>query len=180
MKGQFFLLGAILLSTLFFIGLPSAVNLVTPDVSDMEYLSKNIEKEIPVVMNIDINDGSGTSHIESFSSFLVSKMAEKNIKLSLFWVYMEPSVGDIDATTGNYMGDEESVSITINSDTRTFSLSDSSTNQEAFSGTGASPDLEIVFSEMNKDLSIKRDKHNMYCYISLKRGNEIIVREIVS
>jgi len=179
MKGQFFLLGAILLSTLFFIGLPSAVNLVTKDVSDMEYLSENIEKEIPMAMNLDINDVSGTSHIEDFSSFLISKMAERNIGLSLFWVYTKPTETGVDVTAGNYMGQEESISITVNSDIRTSSVSHSTTNEETFSGTGESTNLGIVFSATNKDIPIKKDKHNLYCYISLSRGTELIVREII-
>jgi len=180
MKGQFFILGAILLSVMFFIGLPTAVNLVTPDVSDMEYLSENIEREIPVVINLDISDGSGTSHLEDFSSFLRSKMAERNIHLSLFWVYSEPSGTDIVFTTGNYMGTEESVTLTLNSDERVFSVPDSSTSQETFGGAGASPTLKVGFSATQKTLQIKRDKHNLYCYLSLSRGNELIIREIVA
>ncbi len=180
MKGQFFILGAILLSVMFFIGLPSAVNLVTPDLSDMEYLSENMEREIPVVINLDISDGTGTSHLEDFSSFLRSKMAERNINLSLFWIYSEPSGTDIITTTGNYMGKEESVTLTLNSDDRSFSVSDSSTNEETFGGTGTSPTLEVGFSATEKTMNITRDKHNLYCYLSLSRGNELIIREIVA
>jgi len=178
MKGQFFILGAILLSVMFFIGLPSAVKLVTPDVSDMEYLSENIEREIPVIINME--PSAGTSHLEDFSLFLRSKMAERNINLSIFWVYSEPSGTDMVLTTGNYMGTEESVILTLNSEERSFTLSDSSTNQETFGGTGSSPTLEVGFSAAKKTLNIKRDKHNMFCYLSLSRGNELITREIVA
>jgi hypothetical protein len=177
MKGQFFILGAILLSVMFFIGLPSAVNLVTPDVSDMEYLSENIEREIPVAINLE--PSAGTSHLEDFSSFLRSKMAERNIHLSLFWVYSEPSGTDMILTAGNYMGAEESITLTVNSDERVFSVPDSSTNQETFGGIGTSPTLEVGFSATQKTLNIKRDKYNLYCYLSLSRGNELITREII-
>jgi hypothetical protein len=178
MKGQFFILGAILLSVMFFIGLPSAVNLVTPDVSDMEYLSENMETEIPVVINLE--PSAGTSHLEDFSSFLLSKMAERNINLSLFWVYSEPSGTDVIIRAGNYMGREESVILKVNSDERSFALSHFSTNEETFGGVGVSPTLEIGFSATKKTLDITRDKHNLYCYLSLRRGNELITREIAA
>lgn len=179
MKGQFFLLGALLISVMFFIGLPSAVRLVTSDVSDMEYLADNIAGEIPRSLNLGIESGSGTSGLEDFSSFLCSKADERSMVLSLIWVYTEPYGTGVRVTTGNYMGNTENIRLSVDSDQTTFQLSDSSTSMLTFSGVSEKPVLGFQFSALGKNINITRDKHNLYCYTALKRGSEMIVKEIL-
>ena len=179
MKGQFFILGALLICVMFFIGLPSMVSLVSPDVSDMEGLADNAQQEIPRALNLGILESSGSASLEDFSGFLRSKMWERNIQLSLVWVYSRPSSGGMDLTVGNYMGASEDISLTLEGDERSFALADGSTRTESFSPTGDPLNLTLGFSSSEKSLSIERNKHSLYCYMVLKRGSELVVKEIV-
>jgi hypothetical protein len=164
---------------MFFIGLPSMMTLVSPDVSDMEGLADNAQAEIPRALNLGILEGSGTDSLEDFSGFLQDKMAERNIELSLIWVYTEPSAGGTDLTVGNFMGSSEDVTVSLDGEEKSFTLSDGSTRTESFSASTSPLDLTFEFGSSGKTLTIERNKHNLYCYMTLIRGNEVIVKEII-
>ena len=55
LKGQFFILGALLIVALFFSGLPKPPSIILPNTGELEFLYDNLQKNYPIVLNMGIN-----------------------------------------------------------------------------------------------------------------------------
>ena len=77
MKGQFFVLAAILLAALFFAGLPITGNIIGTVSKDMELLSENIASEFPAALNRVLPAGD-VERLGDFSLFVGGQVAQRN------------------------------------------------------------------------------------------------------
>ena len=58
MKGQFFIIGAILIVTLFAAMIPRAPKKIVSPVEDLTFFSRNIKKELPKALNFGLDSGN--------------------------------------------------------------------------------------------------------------------------
>lgn len=176
MKGQFFLLGAVLMITIFFIGSVSTreVFVSLPD-ADLPYITTNLMAEYPKALNLGSNSSGGVEAVINFSGFVNSSLSERYIKFHSLWVVTQNSSTDLNVTVGNWLGSSQEVSLGIGATSSTLSIPPSGINYTTFSAPGTNFTLTINFSENNGSLYTWRDKTSMYLYINLSRGDNMAI-----
>jgi len=183
MKGQFFLLGAIVLCVMFFLALPSVSTMNTSDMSDLSALSENLEKELPMALNLAMEEDNSPAKLNNFIDFLKTRTSERYLSLEILDVVAVPdpdNPGDIDVYAGNWLGRAVTLKITVESTEITLNLNDGETDSRSFSGLGSDIDVKIRFEDRIISAQSSRDKTNLYAYMKLSRGENSIVKEIIA
>ena len=176
-KGQFFILGAVLICMLFFIGLPLYGPQLQSYRKDLSFVSANLETEFPKALNLGIKAGSGTSSLVDFSRFAGSTLSGQGMKFQSLWVVAEPQSSGIQVTVGNFMGQAQSLSITVDGSGQNLDVPDNSTDSRLFA---ASDDFQITisFPGHSKAATWVRNKANLYSFVEIARGTDNVVQEI--
>ncbi|MBI4175813.1 MAG: LamG domain-containing protein [Candidatus Aenigmarchaeota archaeon] len=115
-KAQFFILGAILLSILFFVGLTLSNTLTGPVTKDLTFLSENVKREFPRALNLGYLGGETGESLKNFTQFTDSGLEQNFINFTAFFVVSEPAQNDtVNLTIGNFLDSPVSVGIEIGS-----------------------------------------------------------------
>ena len=179
-KGQFFILGAVLMCAVFFVGLPLYGPQVQVSREDLKYISDNLEREFPRALNLGMKSGSGTSSLADFSRFADSGLSGQGMDFKGFWVVAEPDGSGVRITIGNFMGTSQSASITVNGEEWNQEVPDNSTQERIFSGVPDSYQIQIGFPGHSKTSEWLREKVNLYAFASVGRGADLAVAETES
>ncbi|MFH1294324.1 MAG: hypothetical protein ABIH90_00080 [Candidatus Aenigmatarchaeota archaeon] len=177
-KGQFFLLGAVLLITAFFIG--SAVVrevFITIPNNDLAYISANLVDEYPKALNLGHNSSGGTDALINFSTLVNSTLSERYIDFKGVWATTENTSTDLNVTVGNWMHSAEAVVLSIGASSQSLDVAAGGTNYTNFTGPGNNFTLHVNFSESNGTLYTWRDKVSLYLYMNMSRGDNSVIRE---
>lgn len=177
MKGQFFILGAILIIGLFFIGLPMRTVIIKTPSEDLTYLSDNIQNEMHIALNLGLNESNAIGDLVNFTRFVDSKMFEHFVNFSCLWVVTENVLDDLNATVGNFLGYDTIVKLTISSYTKDLSVSDNATNSFTFLNVPSEFTMNISFDSQNYTVTWQRDKINLYVFTNLMRDEDSIKEE---
>jgi len=178
MKGQFFLVGALLLISAFFIGFASIREafVIVPD-RDMSFLSGNVMGEYPNALNLGLNSTGGLAALENFSRFLNASLSERYVDFQALWIESENVSSDVNITVGNWLHATESVTLSIGGNDETLTVAPNATNYTSFLSPGASFSLAINFSQSNLSVQWRREKASLYVYTNMSRGGNIIIEE---
>lgn len=178
MKGQYFLISGIILTTLFYIGfyLTNTSSLLTLsfESDDMKYILYNVEDEYPRVFNFGINDSDITGYLSDYTLFTKDTLSGNLINFTSLWIYTINESDDLNITAGNFLGYDTIVSINISGTVRNISVGNEDTNSTLFPSPGESFNVTVSFNTNEKKLSMLRDKYNIYAYMQLKRMDEIV------
>lgn len=180
-KGQFFLLGALLMCALFSAALPAGTTLTGGHTLDMARLADNLEGEVPRALNLAMLEDGEPSKLGDFMGFAGDMAGERYISLEGLWVVTVPDEndpGDVDVYAGNWLGRPVTVYVTIGGEEEGLVLDEEETGREAFSGVGSDFLMEIGFGDRSWSGRLARDKTNLYGYVMLSRGEDSIVKEI--
>jgi hypothetical protein len=182
MKGQFFLLGAILLCSLFFIGLPTSQVLIDTPSHDLDYVLQNLEKEFPHALNLGLDDGNPRQVMENFTSWTRGLAKGFFMNLSSVWIFAQgdPSTGNVTISVGNYMGSDMSIELYLDSEHKSLFVQDGDSDSVTYSSVGSSYDLSVTFGAGAKNLLWQRDKANLFVLIELLRGDDLARKEIIA
>jgi hypothetical protein len=176
-KGQFFVLGAVLICSLFFIGLPLYGPQVQAYKKDLSYVSANLESEFPRALNLALRSGSVQSFAD-FSRFSQGTLAGQNIRLRALWLASEPWEDGVQVTVGNFMGKDLEVNITVGAEFRGIQIQDNLTVTALFSSVPDSYDMVVEFPGHSKSITWLRNKASLYSYQEVSRGADLVVEEI--
>jgi hypothetical protein len=186
-KGQFFVLGAIIIVTLFFIGLPKSYPLTYERSADIVYIFDNIEREYPIALNLGLNESNQIDTMKNFTWFADRVASEHLINFTVLWVITETSntsSEDLNVTIGNFLGH----STTVHVETWYYcggpadcywddyvTVGDNSTNHTLNMSFGHVFNMTVSFDSEQKDVYyLRRDKTNFYVFISLERDENVI------
>jgi hypothetical protein len=176
-KGQFFILGAVLVCMLFFIGLPLYGPQLQSYRKDLSFFSDNLESELPRTLNLGIKAGSGTSSLADFSRFAGSTLSGQGVKFQSLWVVAEPQTSGVQVTVGNFMGQAQSLSITVDGNSQNLDVPDDSTEGRFFTASD-NFQITISFPGHSKESVWVRNKANLYAFVEMARGDDTAVKEI--
>lgn len=179
-KGQFFILGAIMLIILFFIGIPFLQPSLTSPIRDLPLLSKNIRLEFPVAFNLGLNESDERAVMKNFSLFLNTNLADRLIDFSTLWLYAKNSSENVNFTIGNFLGKNITVNLTISPIEKEIFVQNNGTNSTLFSSPGSIFNLTIEFESRTATVEWLRDKVNLYVFYELRRNRDVIKEEIVA
>lgn len=178
MKGQFFILGGVLLCVLFYLGMPSTSQLVRTFTEDLKYLADNVELEIPKALNLGLNESKPITDLFDFTQVVNNMLSERNIDFTALWVVTQPKNSDVNITVGNFLGSLKTVTLNLSGDVKNLLVANNSTNSTLFSSVAAQFNLTISFDTTEKVLTLVRDKVNLYSSFELERGEDSAKREI--
>lgn len=181
MKGQYFILGAILICSMFFIGLPPIQPIREMPSEDMDYIMKNLEHELPHALNLGLGDGTPRQTMENFTGWVRGFTRRLLINLSSTWVFaMGNEYGDVTVSVGNFMGTDMIVSVDLDGDQRNIFVQDGDSESTTYTSVGSVYDLSIQFGSESRSFSWNRDKANLFAIIELERGENIARKDIVA
>ena len=182
MKGQYFLLGAILLCSLFFIGLPPGQQIFDAPSQDLDYVLENLEKEIPHALNLGLDDGNPRIVMENFTSWTRDLTKEFLIDLSSFWLFAEgdPSTGNVTVSIGNYLGSDVTITLDLDGDQRNLIVQDDDSTSTTFASVAPTYQLSFQFGSEYRKFDWNRDKVNLFALIELERSGNIARKDIIA
>ncbi len=182
MKGQYFLLGAILLCSLFFMGLPPGQQVFEAPSQDLDYVLGNLEREIPHVLNLGLDDGSPRTVMENFTSWTRDMTKEFLIDLSSFWLFAEgdPSTGNVIVSVGNYLGSDVTIALDLDGDQRNLIVQDGDSDSTTFVSVAPTYQLSVRFGSEYRNFGWNRDKVNLFALIELERSGNIARKDVVA
>jgi hypothetical protein len=175
-KGQFFILGAVLICMLFFVGLPLYGPQLQAYRKDLSFVSGNLESEFPRALNLGIKAGS-LQDFADFSRFTGSTLSGQNVKFQSLWVVTEPQPIGVQVTAGNFMGQDQALSITVDGNSQNLDVPDNSTESRFFSSSERF-EISINFPGHSKTAIWVRNKVNLYAFTETARGTDVVAEEI--
>lgn len=179
MKGQFFLLGAILLAILFFIGMPLFTPLITNPSEDLPFLSNNLKNEFPVAFNLGLNQSNEEAILTNFTHFVNATLYDKLVNFTGLWVLARNTSASVNLTVGNFMGNT-TINFSTGSTTIHLYVQANHSNSTTLPSPGSIYNLSIVFQEKNFTTEWLRDKANLYLFYHLTRGEDEIQEEFTA
>jgi len=180
-KGQFFMLGALLLCALFFAALPGQVILTGGHTMDISRLAGNLEREIPHALNLAMLEDGNPSKLGEFTGFVRDSVGERYLDMESLWVVAVPdeeNPGGVELYAGNWLGRPVTLYALVDSAGGTLALDDGGTDSRTLYGVGSDFTLDISFEGRYWSGQVARDKTSLYSYLSLSRGGDSIVKEI--
>jgi hypothetical protein len=181
LKGQFFIMGALVICVIFFAALPPAIISGTGNTRDMSLMAENLEREIPRAANLALLDDGSPESLGEFMDFIRESTREKYLGMESLWVVGVPdpdNPGDMAFYSGNWLGRAATVYITADSLGISHVLDDQETGSSTLSGLASSFTLEVSFDGRTWSNTVSRDKATLYCYLSLARGENSVVKDI--
>ena len=162
---------------LFFIGLPLYGPQLQSYRKDLSFVSDNLETEFPRALNLGIKEGSGTASLADFSRFAKSRLSGQGMKFQSLWVVTEPQPLGVQVTVGNFMGQSQSLSITVDGSSQNLDVPDNSTESRFFTASD-NFQISISFPGHSKEGVWVRNKENLYAFTEIARGTDNVVEEI--
>ena len=137
-KGQFFLLGAILLAIMFFAGLSSLKPVTTPPSEDLKFFMENVKKDLPHSLNLGLQGGSGVNDLGNFTQFTDRILTDRFVNFTALWLVAEPGYNTrVRVTVGNFLDTDQVVNVTIGDATQTADFGLGGGGSGVFGGGGS-------------------------------------------
>jgi hypothetical protein len=181
-KGQYFMLGAIIISLMLYLGLSPMV--YSPPSEDyLHGISENIEEEVPHALNLALAEDSSPAKLGQFSGFLGDKLKGRGIGFEALWVASIPDPGNpsqVDVYIGNWIGRPVSVDVSIDGDLVSKNLDHEEMSFDPVSGVSREFDMTVMFEGRSWTGSFVRDKSNLYYYSSISKNSDITIKDIAA
>ncbi len=176
LKGQFFLIAGILLTIMFFTGMPKPDILVqTPTVEDIKYIYENIEREMPRALTLGLNQSAQIETLRNFTAFIDNILKERHITFESLWVTSEGNTSImINISVGNFLGSSTNVTLNMTDDSGTSVIeylepADGATGSVEFHSVTSDFNLTIAYNDELKTVEWERDKVNLYALVNITR-----------
>jgi len=180
MKGQFFIIGALIICVLIFFGLPLGIDLVTTGSDDLSGIAGNLETEFPHALNTGINRTAPVATLHNFSlaskDYCLARMAD----FRTLWVVFEYDNGDFNVTAGNFFGESKTVTVNISGDVRDITVPQGSENSTLFSTAGSRFSTGVSLDGDTTEFVLVANKTSFFCTLSLGRGGDIVKKQILA
>lgn len=183
LKGQFFMIGAISLAVLFFLGLPTAMLSGTGGTEDMTVLAENLERELPMAINTILLEGESPSRLGEFLGFVRDNAGSRYMDLGVLCVAAIPdsgNPGDVTIHGFNWLGESTLLGVDIDGDSQQMALDDAGSGSLGYSGVSQGYDIQASWRGGSWSADLPRDKTSICCFLSLSREGNRIMKEIAS
>jgi hypothetical protein len=177
-KGQFFLLGAFLVCTMFFLAYPRQSTISSESSQDLEMLSLNLQKEMPNAYNLGIKAGDGLGTVKNFTWFADNVLKGHRIGFaSIVVMGGNSSPSDYNLTIFNYNGSQSYISITIGSATAGMLIQSNSSNNTVFPAVGEIFNISISHGGEQKNMTWVLGKNSIYGTLRLVRSESMVMED---
>ena len=177
MKGQFFLIVAFSLVLFYFIGFSAYLS--PPGVIEQDYYSNlplffnNIMDEFPKVANFGINESKPVEHLSNFTAFVNILGKKRGMDVDILWILFQNDSGDVSVTVGNYLGSAINFTLNTSTEVNYIFLNDQSSDSALFSPNDFF-NISVIFNSNETILSLEKYKTNLYYWVSMSRGDNVL------
>lgn len=181
MKGQFFLIGAVFLILIFYIGISAYISpsFMKPSLGkSTENLFNNIKNEYPKVLNFGLNASSPVRTLVNFTNFAVDMSSGRGSDFRVLWLVTENVSDNLNVSVGNFLGYPLDIDLSISGDTENLYLSDGETGSVLFTSPASEFKLVLNFNTTEKNVLLEKYKTNLYSVLEITKGYERITGEI--
>ena len=183
-KGQYFLLGAIIIITLFFTGFYLVKNeslfASSYEANDLKYLFYNTQSEYPRAFNYGINESDITGRLRNFTEFSRSVYSGNILNFTALCIYTTNISDNLNVTVINYLGSDTQVELNVSGTVKNLTVAEGGINSTLFMVVSPKFVMTVRFNSQEKQLSMVRDKYNLYSYLQLRRVSEIIKGSVLA
>jgi hypothetical protein len=180
MKGQFFLVGAIVVCMLLYAGLAPFSAVQGKPAQDIKMLSDNMEAEMPHALNIGINASDPAGTLISFCNFSRATATLRGLDMQAAFVVFESSPSGIAATAGNAAGEDATIGVEVSGDYRELTVPAGSTSSTVFPAGGESFDVSVSAGGETSYATIPSNKTSLVATVILSRGDTVARKEILA
>ena len=178
-KGQFFIVGAVVLCMAFFAGLPPSEPLIRASSEDITHFSENIQRELSKTMNFGLDANNTVEYMENFTEFADRAMAEHLINYTSLWLITGNSSSDLNVTAGNFIWlVEADITLNLSGIVKNLLVPYNTTNSTVFSSVPSEFNLTISYEDMEKTVEWQKDKANLYALVVLTKDRDISKNEL--
>jgi len=169
-KGQFFILGAVIILSLF------AYELFITEIPAYDtVLFDNVMNEYANALNFGLIENKSVSYIEDFSLFLKQQLG---IKTNTLWVVSEPFGDNIKISIGNFWDKNLRVMLDVNGQDREIFIPTSSVNTTIYYNVPDIINLKVEWDSHEKVFHWIKDKAHLYAISRFEIGKNVIVKEV--
>ncbi len=177
-KGQFFLLGAFLISALFFMGLPRSAPIDVEGMDDLRYMAVNLQKEMPNAFNLGLSRGDYLDVMKNFTWFTGRILKNRRVTFSAVLGFGNNiSTTDFNVTVFNYYGSSLVLNITTGSTMKQLVVANNQSNDTSFTGVGSIFNISFRYAGEEKNMTWARDKSSIYGMINLTRAESAVIKD---
>jgi len=181
MKGQFYIIGALLLIMLFFVGLPRPNQLTTEAFNDLPYFASNLKAEYPRAMSLGLNQSDYMNTMMNFTNFANRVLEERSINYEALWIATENVSGTtLNVSAGGILSTNTTISLNASGTTATLMLASNATNSTTISNPGAEFNFSFSFLGENESVTWPRDKANLFVFINLTRSGSSAITNVTA
>src|SRR3989338_6285420 len=181
MKGQFYIIGALLLIMLFFVGLPRPNQLTTEAFNDLPYFASNLKAEYPRAMSLGLNQSDYMNTMMNFTNFANRVLEERSINYEALWIATENVSGTtLNVSEGGILSTNTTISLNASGTTATLMLASNATNSTTISNPGAEFNFSFSFLGENESVTWPRDKANLFVFINLTRSGSSAITNVTA
>ncbi len=177
-KGQFFMIGALFMCILFYLGAAPLIHVDESPGSDMARLSENLESEFPHALNLGLNESAPVATLYNFTKFAELMSSTRGIDLDVLHVVLSSRDAAMSVSVINVMGEAKTVGINVSGTYKALYVPDSSANSTTFTATGYTYDVTISYDAESADALMTTNKTWLYSAIYLQRGDDVVRKEI--
>lgn len=180
MKGQFFLIGAVIVCMMLYAASAPLVNVQGGPDQDISALSENMEKEMPRALNIGINASDPAGTLISFANFSRSAAVSRGMDLSVVFVIFESTGSGTVATAGNAAAGQAIIGIDVDGTYAELSVPAGSVNSTQFPAAGDTFDFSVTAGGLTTDATMPGGKTGLFAISTISRGGVVLRKEILA
>jgi hypothetical protein len=180
MKGQFFLVGALVVCMLLYAGLAPLSVVQSEPAHDVSALSNNMQAEMPRALNIGINSSDPAGTLISFCNFSRSAAANRDIEMEGVFLVFEAFPTGIVASAGNAAAEDITVGVSVSGTYRELTVPAGAINVTTFPAAGETFDVYMYHSGETSYVTIPSNKTSLIATVILSRGGTVIRKEILA
>lgn len=175
MRGQFFILAAVIFIIIFTAITLSFMSLGFFEERAIKSVSENIISEYPRAFNIGLNASSPLSTLQNWSIWIRERLAERLFRFRAAWIYTIRNDSSIEIGIGNFLGEGQNFSIGINDGERWIWIDDS--NAVSFF---VPVDEEFRLKFYGIETQLKRDRANLILWFEIERAGQKVVEIVIA
>ncbi len=172
MRGQFFLIGAVILIVMFYIALPIPQPALPK--SELGVMAMNVAQEYVRVATFGLSDSQPIAYLSNWSGWVSSQIPYANF--SSLWLLAIGNGSHTNLTVGNWLGQNITITLNISGDVRDLFVQHASIN---WTSAAVSELFNLTLNWVEeKNFTWPRDKANMWVLVFLERGEDKVRAEL--
>ncbi len=180
MKGQFFIIGALMVCTILYFGMGPNMDISGTGSDDMNMIARTLQKEMPHALNIGIKGSAPIQTLRNFTLFSVSSLGKGRIGLTCHWLVFREAGSQVNVSAGNFMGSPKVFYVNVSGTEKAIYAGDGMVNSSLFPVSGKKYDASVTVDGEKDAFTLLTNKTSIYSELTLSRSGNVVRKEILA